>query len=250
MNNAPGGHLARYLYSFPDIPGFFTKDAMVCWDFLLRVQESLGVTGDFLEIGVYKGRSAVLGAMYLRLQDWCVLIDINSVPEAEMMIRSFRPDRNRFLQCPSTKAGEAVGEHFGKCRWVHVDGDHKGSSVTEDLRLAAELICPDGVICVDDFFSFRYPQLTAAVYRFLFERPELQIFFAGSNKGYLCRSDMFFRYDDAIRNGFVSAIDDYGLEMQLNRTSYTTDGGHFTISWKEGDRKVIGLDESCDTIPH
>ena len=243
--------LARYRSSFPDIPGFFLDDAMFAWDFLLESQTRAGVHGDFFEIGVYKGRSAVLGALYLRPEDWCVLLDIGPVPEAAAMIESFHPRNNQYICCNSTTArGDArVGEHFRRCRWVHVDGDHKGMSVANDLALAADLLHENGIICVDDFFSFRYPQLTMATYKFLFDRqPDFQMFFAGSNKAYICRSSAFRQYDDTLRHHLPAALDRRGLDLQINRSSYAGDGGCFTIAFRFGDRKVLGLDEDPDEI--
>jgi hypothetical protein len=181
--------LARYRSSFPDIPGWFTEESMFVWDFLLGSQTRAGVQGDFFEIGVYKGRSAVLGALHMRPEDWCVLVDINPAAEAAAMIASFRPQNNKYICCNSTAArGDArVREHFRRCRWVHIDGDHKGTSVANDLELAADLIHENGIICLDDFFNFRYPQLTAATYRFLFDRQaDFQMFFGGSYKCYHC----------------------------------------------------------------
>ena len=113
-----------------------------------------------------------------------------------------------------------------------------------------KLLQDEGIICVDDFFSFRYPQITAATYSFLRERrPEFQMLFAGSNKGYICRSRMFGRYDEVIRRGFLPAIARNNLDVQLNRPSPPDDDGCFTISWREGDRVLIGLDEDLDKIP-
>jgi hypothetical protein len=243
--------LARYRSSFPDIPGWFTEGAMFAWDFLLGSQTRAGVQGDFFEIGVYKGRSAVLGALHVRPEDWCVLVDINPTPEAAAMIESFHPRNNQYICCNSTTArGDArVGEHFRRCRWVHVDGDHRGMSVANDLEVAADLIHENGIICVDDFFSFRYPQLTAATYRFLFDRqPGFQIFFAGSNKCYICRSTAFRQYDDILRRDLLAAAERSDLKQQVNRTSYASDGGCFTMSWSEGERRLMGLDEDTNKI--
>jgi hypothetical protein len=243
--------LTRYRSSFPDIPGWFMEEAIFAWDFLLGSQTRAGVQGDFFEIGVYKGRSAVLGALHVRPEDWCVLVDINPMPEAAAMIGSFRPRNNKYICCTSTAARDdaRVGEHFHRCRWVHVDGDHKAISVANDLALAAELIQEDGIICVDDFFSFRYPHVTAATYRFLFDRqPDFQIFFAGAVKCYICRPSAFRQYDDILRRDLLAAVERSGLKQQVNRTTYASDGGCFTMSWRESERRLVGLDEDPDKI--
>jgi hypothetical protein len=244
--------LGEYLAQFSEIPGWFTLESMAVWDFLLQLQVHMDVTGDFFEIGVYKGKSAVLGAHYLRPEEWCVLVDINPVHEAQAMIESFRSARNAFICAPSSDVGASapVRARFGRCRWVHVDGEHSASGVANDLALAARLLNKEGIICVDDFFNFRYPQVTAATYRFLSGRePEFQLLFGGSNKGYICRSAVFPRYDDRIRRYLAPVLGRHDLNVQLNRTSSARDDGFFTISWKEGERSVVGLDHDLDAIP-
>ena len=123
-------------------------------------------------------------------------------------------------------------------------------SVANDLELAADLIHENGIICVDDFFNFRYPQLAAATYRFLFDRQaDFQMFFAGSNKCYICRSSAFRQYDDILRSELPAALDRRGLDLQINRSSYASDGGCFTISFRfDKKRRVLGLDEDPDMI--
>ena len=227
------------------------REAMIVWDFFLGLQRTWQITGDFFEIGVFKGRSAVLGALHLQPEEWCVLLDRKPLADAEKAISSFRTERNKYLCCLSSEARDLirVKEHFGKCRWVHIDGDHKGFSVANDLSLAADLIHETGIICVDDFFSYRYPQLTAATYRFLINRePEFQIVFAGNKQCYICRADVFQRYDTAIRKQFLPLIQEHGLNLQLNRTSYAADSGCFTVSWREGDRVFVGPDGDMDRM--
>jgi hypothetical protein len=245
----------KYSYfksKFNDIPGFCADQSIFIWDFLFQAQDSLGVQGDFFEIGVYKGKTAVLGALYLRPEDSCVLVDIYPMPEAAAYIESFRTKRNKYLCRSSINAGEAmeVREHFGRCRWVHIDGDHKGATVKNDLELAVKLIQEKGVICVDDFFNFRYPQITAATYKFLFDYdPQFRIFFAGALKCYICRGEsVFAAYDGIIRDSLCKAMDSREISDQINRTSYASDYGCFTIGWREGERRFCGMDDNLDKV--
>lgn len=224
---------------------------MFVWDFLFRAQTRLGIRGDFFEIGVDKGRSAVFGALYLLPEEWCVLLDMNRMTDAEEMIGTFRAEKNKYLCCLSNFARDlpTVREHFGTCRWVHIDAEHTGVRVAGDLALAADLIGESGIICLDDFFSFRYPQITGAVYKFLLDRqPEFQLVFASSNKGYICRSTAFRRYDEVIRNELVASVEEHGLDLQLNRSSYASDGGCFTLSERQGRQRLVGMDWNRDKI--
>ncbi len=241
--------LARYLKEFPNIPGFFTPESMAVWEFLLGAQDELRVRGDFLEIGVYKGRSAALGALHLRPEESCVLIDINSVDDVARMIRSFHPANNITLQCYSAEAFHhpEVRNRAGKFRWLHVDGDHTGYSTLQDIRLAESVMSPAGIICVDDFFNFRYPQLTAAVYRFLFERSiDFRMLLCAENKCYICRAGAYAMYERLIRARFAPVC--VKNKRQLNKTSYSSDWGCFSMSWHEGGPDIQGIDTNPSEI--
>jgi hypothetical protein len=74
------------------------------------------------------------------------------------------------------------------------------------------------------------------------------MFFAGSNKAYICRSSAFRQYDDTLRHHLPAAMDKRGVDQQINRSSYASDGGCFTISYRFNNKKVLGLDEDPDRI--
>lgn len=243
--------LQRYLKEFPDIPGFFQYESMVIWDFLYTAQQRLGVNGNLLEIGVYKGKSAVLAALYMRPQEWCVFVDINPMPESEAAIHKFHPSNNLFLQCRSGDllSHRELREAAGTFRWCHVDADHTGYSTMHDMEVAAYLLCENGIICVDDFFNFRYPQLTAAVYQFLAARPfQFRMLFCGANKCYICRPTFYAFYEEEIRQNFARCIQDNDLKYQLNKTSYASDMGCFSMSWREGEQLIKGMDDRPDVL--
>lgn len=193
---------------------------MFVWDFFFRTQTCLGIKGDFFEIGVHKGRSAVLGALYLRPEEWCVLLDTNPIPEAAKMIETFRAEKNKYLCCLSNTARDlsAVREHFGSCRWVHIDAEHTELGVMGDLAVAADLVSEEGIICLDDFFSYRYPQVTEAVYKFLFDRqPEFRLVLASSHKCYISRSTAVRQYEEVIHNEFGAFIEEHGLNIETEQ---------------------------------
>ena len=48
--------------------------------------------------------------------------------------------------------------HRRSFRWIHIDGEHTGQAVANDLAIAHDLLADDGIICIDDFFSPAYPQ--------------------------------------------------------------------------------------------
>src|SRR5581483_8963163 len=124
-------------------------------------------------------------------------------------------------------------------------------SATGDLRTAAHLIAERGIICVDDFFNFRYPQVTAAVYRFLFEHPlEFRMLFCGATKCYLVRAGAYAMYEAEIREGLASHLEQCGYKLQLYKTSYSSDMGCFAMWIGEHHNPIYGMDENPDFIPY
>lgn len=245
----PSPILEKYVATFKEHEGFFLPMAMATWDFLFGAQRALGVTGGMLEIGVFKGKSAILAAMHMAPDELCFFLDLHETPVAKKAIESVRLDNNVFLKMDSQYAlsEPRLLEIKGQLRWIHIDGEHTGYATHTDLETAAALLSPDGLICVDDFFSFKYPQLTAAVYSFLFKNPfGFRMIMASANKCYICRTAWAERYDTYIRE---SAIEEMQLEKNnwtLARTSFIHDFGCFSILPRNKDRNFVGLDRDMN----
>lgn len=249
----PGSEpLNRYQREFGDLPGFFLFESMVLWDFFFSTQARLGISGDLLEIGVYKGRSAVLGALYARPAERTVFVDIDLPEETRDLIQRAKPRNNVFLERRSGDllSEAAIRESPGLFRWCHIDGDHTGYSTAQDLQTAAYLISERGIICVDDFFNFRYPQLTAAVYGFLADNMlRFRMLFCGANKCYLCRAGFYAAYERVIRDNLAKHVRAFDLKTQVYKTSYSNDNGCFSMWLGDGGRVVYGMDDNPDIIP-
>ena len=145
---------ARYKRDFSNIHVFFTPQAQAAWDFFLSAQNSMNITGDFVEIGVLRGKSAILGALYLRPDETAVLVDINDPVDTEQMIKGLEgPKIAKFVgkSCDFTRS--QTFKDITQVRWFHIDGDHSGFSTSTDLEIAAQMIVPKGLLCVDDFLS-------------------------------------------------------------------------------------------------
>jgi hypothetical protein len=244
--------LDRFRTDFSDIPGFFLLESAIVWDFFFTVQEQLSVFGDLVEIGVYKGRSAVLSTLYARPNERAVFVDLNSMSDAQLAISRIRADNNVFLQCRSADllAEPMLRDHSHSFRWCHIDGDHTGYSTFQDLLTAAYLLNEGGIICVDDFFNFRYPQLTAAVYRFLHSNQlQYQMLFCGANKCYLCRPAFYVRYEARIRDDLYRQLRSHQIHTQMYKTSYSSDMGCFAIGLGDCNRTIYGMDENPQFVP-
>lgn len=170
--------------------GWFTEGAIVTWDALLAFQSERTQQGDLLEIGVLKGKSAAMLAVHAAPEEAVVLIDPALRQEAIDLVASAHPSHNLLLlraRSQDVVGLEELASRRGRCRWLHIDGEHSGRAVRNDLAIAADLVAPDGIICLDDFFAPAYPQITEAAFRFLDHRKaEFQLFLAGFRKAYIC----------------------------------------------------------------
>ena len=52
------GELKQYADTYGALEGFMMPETTVIWDFLFAQQRNMKLVGDFLEIGVFKGKSA------------------------------------------------------------------------------------------------------------------------------------------------------------------------------------------------
>jgi hypothetical protein len=180
----------RYRSEFRSIDGWFKEGAIATWDSLLALQTSLRLRGNLMEIGVSKGKSAALMALHTRPCETCVFVDLALRWEAVDLIEAIRPQNNLWVRDMSQniRRDGRLMALAGTFRWIHVDGEHSGRAVLNDLEVAAALLSPEGVICLDDFMSPAYPQVTMAAFRFLDRDREFSLFLIGFNKGYICRA--------------------------------------------------------------
>lgn len=241
---------AIYRQRFSSVEGFFADGAQAVWDFLLGTQASMAVGGGFMEVGVWKGKSAFLGALHMRRDEPVVLVDIHDVSEVAEEIRTFHPENVVPFtgKSSSFRTSELYEQYRGTIRFFHVDGDHSGFSTYRDIVLASEMVGNHALISVDDFGNMRYPQLHAAIYRFLFARPDFRMVLCGENKAYLCHTDDFALFDALIRDYFVAHAAGLGYQWTLARTSYAHDFGCFAIQEPVEGRPLIGRDEDPDDI--
>ena len=241
--------LERYQREFAEIEGWFLPEAQAAWDFLLLQQAAMGVRGDFIEIGVWQGKSALLGALHLRSDETAILVDIQELRDVEERIKSLAGPRvSSFVGKSSEFRRSRLFQEVSHCRWFHIEGDHSGFSTATDLEIAAHVVGDRGVICVDDFFSPRYPQLTAAVYRFLFATPTFRLFLCGTNKAFMCYAADYALYEGLIRKYLAGHMAGAGLSVTISKSSYAHDMGCFSIIARDKDRDLLGRDEDIDEI--
>ena len=120
--------LRVYQEHYAALPGWFTEDSAAVWDCLLAFQRSRRVRGHAFEIGVFHGKSAALACLHLRPEERLVLVD----PYRLDLVRDqLGPIRTDGIVCHSCLSSQLPADEllplFGRCRWVHIDGEHTGT---------------------------------------------------------------------------------------------------------------------------
>lgn len=236
------------------IEGFFLHEAAAIWDVLLELQERSGITGALGEIGVWRGKSALLLALHATREERLYLADICDLRDVRTLLERFvTPGQIRVLEGRSSRLPGRLSEipDVRGFRWFHVDGEHSGEAVVNDLRVANLLLQDEGIVCLDDFFHAMYPQVTAAAFEFLAtHRHDLTLFLCGFNKGFLCRPTAAPRYLEAIRSSLVSDLARRNVrDVTVFRTTTASDMNCFGIDRRWKDYDYYGLDADPKVLP-
>ncbi|HYD63881.1 class I SAM-dependent methyltransferase [Azospirillum sp.] len=245
-----------YKERYSDVVGFFDENDMFVWDFLFRQQAHLGASGGYLEIGIYRGKSALFGALNMGQDEPVALVDCSgdAVDYVIRMISEFHPENNIGIHAWSRKLKthrNLMNMHHG-FRFAHIDGDHTGYSLINDLEATADLVSDFGIIALDDFMNPCYPQLTAAAYHFLFKNQfEWKMVLNASAKCYLVRAHAHAAYDKLIRERMPAELEEKNIALTLRRTSFANDFGCFSLVRPDpSGRKLLGMDSDVDFIPY
>lgn len=237
------------------LEGWFYDGAIALWDSLLSFQASNQIHGHMCEIGVWKGKSAALMAMYAERGTKLLLADykFNDPPidralklagiSPEVEVVKLRGDsRNLHIDA-------IIPECFQKVRWMHIDGEHSARAVSSDMALANQLLAPDGVLVVDDFFSWLYPQVTEAVLRYVRQFPDdFTLFLCGYNKAYLARTHFAHRYLAFCAEELPEALAARGIQATVAKTTYPSEMNTFGVGPVFQDLTRRGPDWEQDTL--
>ena len=164
------------------IEGWFHPADWYAFDWLLAGQEARQMTGDLLELGTYKGKSAVFLGGYLNEGEKFTVCDLFDSPAPDSAttteMRVYYPTLTRQifektylsfhekLPVIIQGASSVIASHVkpGTCRFVHVDASHLYHHVKADIETARELLLPEGIIALDDYRSAHTPGVAAATW--------------------------------------------------------------------------------------
>ena len=166
-----------------EVPGWFAALDQLLFGWHLEWQSSLGVSGDLVELGVYKGKSAILIGAHLQPGETFIVCDLFGRPASAADIgagasqfyqdrlcrQDFEANYLGFLETlPQIVEGPSstILQHVqpGTARFVHIDAAHRYSNVRQDISSARTMLCPGGIVVLDDFRTAHTPGVAAAVW--------------------------------------------------------------------------------------
>lgn len=176
-----------YAKSVDDIDGWFDWQDFKLFDSILAHQLDTGIKGDVLEIGAYRGKSAIVLGYGMRLAETLAICDpfenVGNHPDVRKMaieedqegdyladfhLSQFTANWDRFhdtrptiYQCDSAELAVKALPLF---RFIHLDGCHNYRCVGADIALAVQHSGDRGVIVIDDWRNFSVPGVAAAAW--------------------------------------------------------------------------------------
>ena len=243
----------RYHKLQKDFEGLFSDQSAALFDSFLQFQTQSNISGDFLEIGVYKGRSALMSSLHLRDNEAFYLVDLSYyLLETQDRLAPILGNRGKFYQKSSkllTREDLNISKH--SIRWIHIDGEHTGNAVWNDLSLCEPLLTDEGILILDDFFNPAYPQITEATYAFLSAYPySLSLILIGWNKAYFSRPLFARKYLSMIRKNLAESLHQRDInDFIICKTTTQEETECFGICHRFQDRDYYGLDSNPDDLP-
>ncbi len=153
------------------ITGWFSAIDALMFTGIAEWQHEDGFAGDLLEIGVYKGRSAVLLGHLLGDGERLVLCDLFddltgyeglSLDGFLSTYRQHHPYPPLVYQCRSERLGEL--ETARAFRMIHIDGSHAYADVRSDIGLVPRLLLDGGIVVLDDYRTLHTPGVSGAIW--------------------------------------------------------------------------------------
>lgn len=163
--------LQLYLDAFHRIEGWFVYDAALMFMAYNQLIAAAGISGDTLEIGVYRGLSAITVAALRGAGRKMYAIDLFEELESsdaygaghgyrgdfEDNLRSFFGSLDFLVPvraASSTLKSSSFPHTFSFC---HVDGGHSPEETYADLAFASDVLVPGGLLALDDYFNPQHP---------------------------------------------------------------------------------------------
>jgi Methyltransferase domain len=214
--------------SVEDLKGWISYTDSLIIQTLLWLQNSHGVDGDLMEIGVYEGKTAILIASYLKNDEEfhaCDVFDskissvdnflevINSYPGGvsqkrfETNFAKIIKRRPHMHVCESSELHEKM--FLSNFRFIHIDGSHLYDSVKSDSEFGIKMLLDsDAFLVFDDYREMHGTAINYVIFDLMKSKIIHPIIFS-ANKAYFVSNPNVLTLDKIFR--------------QLNETGVTTE---------------------------
>lgn len=225
------------------VDGMLMEVSAATWCVLLEAQHaswqwSGDRARDYLEIGTFKGKAAsILANFTVQYGNRLSIVDPEVRAEARALLDSINPAVNYMeIRSEFIAQGDFLRTNLRGLAWAHIDGMHSFSAVVSDLALCEQMLGDYGIICIDDFHTDLYPQIPAAVYKYLYTTPtDLCIFLVGFNKAYICRNTALKYYTDFVSKNIHWSLDELGHKVSLVKTDRNSQFDAYAIAPFQGE---------------
>lgn len=179
--------MTRASEAYKSIKGWFTELDRRCFTALLESQRD-SPPGELIEIGAFRGKSAVIIGDYLREGERFFVVDLfgdqEHYEDTAEDVANRRENRKSYPrlsrevfeenylsvqdQLPVIVQGfsSEIVKHVepGSARFIHVDASHLYPAVKTDCQSSKQLMRPGGVVSFDDFRNHKTPGVAAAIW--------------------------------------------------------------------------------------
>jgi len=183
----PGDAIELYL-RVEKIQGFFNYDDAQHFQLLLRMQSMMGVKGDLMEIGAWKGRSSSFITFFMQPEEKLLIVDVFSNPAKDVYpdyptvadVRENIARVNKNVDFSQLVFLESDGLNFElpddiKLRFVHIDGGHSFDECYQDLMNITPRVISNGIVVIDDYDHPDWPAVKPATDMWLAENKKFRI---------------------------------------------------------------------------
>lgn len=223
------------------IPGWLLHYAARTTIALMNYQDEIGVSGSFMEIGVFAGR--YLSLLYRAAKRSGVEIVgldpfIHYTPEQVASYVGAADTED--ITClkgfsGDFKSPEVLASLRAPARFVSIDGSHDAVDVLYDLALADQVLHPRGIVALDDFLNTECLGVVEAASRFLERKPQLVPFLFTSNKLFfapLRAAPLYYEFLDRFAEGdteSAQSVEFAGLRKRSKVLRQTDFFGHSVL---------------------
>lgn len=173
---------SRYESIFNSIQGMFSFEASLLMAAYAEVASEQCARADTLEIGVHHGLSAIVVAALRGDGRRFVAIDLFGELQDENLSNSGAGSRERFTSnmarvhgadlafmrviaaASSSLQVSDLGQTYSYC---HIDGGHSAAETYSDLILCSQILMPEGILVIDDYFNPNFPGVSEGAVRFM-----------------------------------------------------------------------------------